>query len=139
MYLRAAKSEAEDAGESTEGMAESVSELQKQLLALTGNKVNIMLDSKNFKSTYQILKELASVWGQLSDVTQANILEKIGGKRNANVVSAILNNFTIAEEALATAQNSAGSQRKREIPRFYQWQDCHNASIFSEVIFQYTR
>lgn len=112
MYLRAAKSEAEDAGESTDGMAESVSELQKQLLALTGNKVNIMLDSKNFKSTYQILKELASVWGQLSDVTQANILEKIGGKRNANVVSAILNNFTIAEEALATAQNSAGSALK---------------------------
>lgn len=109
MYLRAAKSEAEDAGESTDGMAESVSELQKQLLALTGNKVNIMLDSKNFKSTYQIMKELAAVWGQLSDVTQANILEKIGGKRNANVVSAILNNFTIAEEALATAQHSAGS------------------------------
>lgn len=112
MYLRAAKSEAEDAGESTDGMAESVSELQKELLALTGNKVNIMADSKNFKSTYEILKELAQVWGQLSDVTQANILEKIGGKRNANVVSAILNNFTIAEEALATAQDSAGSALK---------------------------
>lgn len=35
MYLRAAKTEAEEAGESTEGMANSVSELREELLALT--------------------------------------------------------------------------------------------------------
>lgn len=109
MYLRAAKSEAEDAGESTDGMAESVSKLQKEILTLTNNQVDIMVDPQNFKSTYDILKELSKVWDQLSDVTQANILEKIGGKRNANVVSAILTNFSIAEEALATSQESAGS------------------------------
>ena len=109
MYLRAAKSEAEDAGESTDGMAESVSKLQKEILTLTGNRVNIMVDPTTFKSTYEILKELSKVWNQLSDVSQANILEKIGGKRNANVVAAILNNFSVAEEALATSQKSAGS------------------------------
>lgn len=32
MYLRAAKTEAEEAGESTEGMAESVSKLRKEIL-----------------------------------------------------------------------------------------------------------
>ena len=112
MYLRAAKSEAEDAGESTDGMAESVSKLQKELLMLTGGKVNIMVDSQNFKSTYDILKELSKVWSQLSDVNQAAIIEKIGGKRQANVVSAILNNFAIAEDALAAAQQSAGSAMK---------------------------
>ena len=76
MYLRAAKSEAEDAGESTDGMAESVSKLQKEILTLTNNQVDIMVDPQNFKSTYDILKELSKVWDQLSDVTQANILEK---------------------------------------------------------------
>ena len=42
MYLRAAKTEAEEAGESTEGMANSVSELREELLALTNGKVDIL-------------------------------------------------------------------------------------------------
>lgn len=109
MYLRAAKTEAEEAGESTEGMAESVSKLREELLALTGNKVDIMVDDNTFKSTYQIFKELSAVWSSLTDTTQANITQLIGGKRNANVTSAILENFSIAESALATSSNAVGS------------------------------
>lgn len=78
MYLRAAKSDAENAGIEVDGMANSVSELRSELKSLTG--VDIMLDSKNFKSTYQIMKELSQVWSGLSDVTQANVTETIGGK-----------------------------------------------------------
>lgn len=109
MYLRAAKTEAEDAGESTDGMANSVSELRGELLKLTGNKVDIQIDEDTFKSTYQIMKELAGVWDDLTDVTQANILEIIGGKRNANATAALLENFDIAESVIETAANSAGS------------------------------
>lgn len=105
MYLRAAKSDAENAGVEVDGMANSVSELRSELKSLTG--VDIMLDSKNFKSTYQIMKELSQVWSGLSDVTQANVTEMIGGKRNANAVSAILNNFDVAESAMESAANSA--------------------------------
>ena len=105
MYLRAAKSDAENAGIEVDGMANSVSELRSELKSLTG--VDIMLDSKNFKSTYQVMKELSQVWGGLSDVTQANVTEMIGGKRNANAVSAILNNFDVAESAMESAANSA--------------------------------
>ena len=105
MYLRAAKSDAENAGIEVDGMANSVSELRSELKSLTG--VDIMLDSKNFKSTYQIMKELSQVWSGLSDVTQANVTEMIGGKRNANAVSAILNNFDVAESAMESAANSA--------------------------------
>ena len=105
MYLRAAKSDAENAGIEVDGMANSVSELRSELKSLTG--VDIMLDSKNFKSTYQIMKELSQVWSSLSDVTQANVTEMIGGKRNANAVSAILNNFDVAESAMESAANSA--------------------------------
>lgn len=107
MYLRAAKSELEDAGESADGCANSVSELRSELKSLTG--VDIMIDNKNFKSTYQILKELSQVWDGLSDVTQANVTEMIGGKRNANAVSALLNNFQVAEDSLEAAANSAGT------------------------------
>lgn len=109
MYLRAAKTEAEDAGESTDGMANSVSELRNEILALTGNKVDIQIDDNTFKSTYQILKELSQVWGDLTDISQANILEMVGGKRNANVVAALLENFSVAENALATSASASGS------------------------------
>lgn len=110
MYLRAAKTEAEEAGEETDGMANSISELRGEILALTGNKVDIQVEGKDeFKSTYQILKELSEVWDSLSDISQANILEMVGGKRNANVVAAIIENFDIAEDALATSLQSEGS------------------------------
>ena len=109
MFLRAAKTEAEDAGESTEGMATSVSKLRDEILALTGNKVDIQIDDDTFKSTYQILKELSSVWNDLTDITQANILERVGGKRNSNVVAALLENFSVAEAALQTSSDSTGS------------------------------
>lgn len=112
MYLRAAKTEAEEAGEATDGMATSVSELRKDILALTNNKVDIQIDEDTFKSTYQILKELSEVWGELTDLTQANILEMVGGKRNSNVVAALLDNFSVAEKALETSANSAGSALK---------------------------
>lgn len=109
MYLRAAKTEAEAAGESTDGMADSVSKLRAEIKALTGNKVDIMLDEDTFKSSYQILKELSQIWDHLSDVSQANILEKLAGKRNANALVAVINNFDIAEQALKESQKSAGS------------------------------
>lgn len=112
MYLRAAKTEAENADESTEGMADSVSKLRDKILTLTDGSVDIQLDDNNFKSTYQILKEISSVWEELknkSDVDAAALTELLGGKRNANVVAALLENFDVAEKALASSSNSANS------------------------------
>lgn len=110
MYLRAAKTEAEEAGESTEGMARSVSELREEILALTGNKVDIQIDNDTFKNTTQILRELSGVWEELTDVSQANLLEMIGGKRNANVVASLIENFELVEEVL---ESSASTANKR--------------------------
>lgn len=109
MFLRAAKTEAEEAGESTEGMANSVSELREEILALTGNRVDIQIDENTFKSTYQIMKELSEVWKDLSDLSRANILEMVGGKRNSNVVMSLLENFDVAEDVIKSAAGAAGS------------------------------
>lgn len=112
MFLRASKVEAEAAGESTEGMANSVSELHQQLLKLTGGRVDILTDSGQYKSTYEILKDISLVWDDIvanQGTDSAAILELIGGKRNANAVAAILENFDIAEEALLASVGSAGS------------------------------
>lgn len=65
MYLRAAKTDLENMGESSEGCANSVSELRTELKQLTG--VDIMKDAAGtqFKSTYDILKEISEVWEAL--------------------------------------------------------------------------
>lgn len=107
MYLRASKTELEAAGEDTEGMASSVSKLRAELKLLTG--VDIMKTSDEYKSTYQILKELSKVWGSLSDISQANVTNLIGGKRNANTIQAILTNFEQAEKASNAALHSENS------------------------------
>ena len=112
MYIRAAKTEAEDAGISTDGMAESVGKLREELLSLTGQQLDIQIDDDSFKSTYQILEELSGMWSQFTDVTQANILNLLGGKRNANVLSSIIKNFEDAKKASETAANSTGSAWK---------------------------
>lgn len=112
MYLRAAKTDLEAAGESTEGMANSVSELRQELMSITGYTsapLDIMLDDTTFKSTYQIMEELAAIWDQLADVDQANILELIGGKRNSNAVVSLLTNWEDAAAAMEAAMESAGS------------------------------
>ena len=54
MYLRAAKTEAEEAGESTDGMASSISVLRDEILDLTGQKVDIQIDEDTFKSPYKL-------------------------------------------------------------------------------------
>ena len=109
MYLRSAKEEAQEAGIETESMSHSVSKLRDTVLTLTGNKVDIMLDSTTLKSTYQILQEISKVWDDMSDIDRASLLESLSGKRNANVTASLISNFEMAEAAVESATNSAGS------------------------------
>lgn len=112
LRIRGAKVELEDAGEDVDGMANSVSELQKKLLALTGGKVNIMLDENTFKNTTEILREMSAVWDDMTDVNRSAALELLGGKRQANVLAAVIKNFKTVEDVIQTSSNSAGSALK---------------------------
>ena len=112
MRLRGAKTELEDAGLATDGMAESTAKLREQLLGLTGGQVDIMLDEDTFKSTYQILQEMSQVWNQMTDINQASALELMGGKEQANVLSSLLQNFETAQQVMETSQDATGSALK---------------------------
>lgn len=70
MRIRGATTELEEAGLETDGMAESTASLRKEIMALSG--VDIMKDANTFKSTYDILDELATKWQDLTDIQQAN-------------------------------------------------------------------
>ena len=113
MRLRGASTEIENAGESTDGMAESTSKLREKILALTNVTGNggfdIMADADNFKSTYEIMKGISEVWNDISDVNQASLIELIAGKQRGNTVSALLTNMAQANNILNDSMNSSGS------------------------------
>lgn len=124
MRIRSSTSELEAAGEEIDDYVKSSSKLRAELQALTG--VDIMTaDGTDFKSTYQILEEISKVWSSLKGVDQANVLEIMFGKRQGNVGAAVLNNFDIAKNALATALSSAGSAEEE----FAKWTDSIEAKL----------
>ena len=87
LRIRGVKTELEEAGLETEGMAETTSQLQAKIKALTNGKVDIMLNADEFKSTTQILREMSAVWQEMTDVQRAAALELLGGKRQAKLTN----------------------------------------------------
>lgn len=64
----------------------------------------------NFRSTYDILKDLSKIWGTMSDVERQALGETLsGGVNQYKVLAAIMGNFTTAIDATKTAYESAGS------------------------------
>lgn len=116
LRIRGSKTEIEQMGESTDGMAESTSKLRDKVLALTNvtgkGGFDIMTDDHTFKSTYEIMQGIAHTWKEMSNVNQAALLELIVGKNNAQGTAALLNNFSLAEKALLTSVTSMGSAEK---------------------------
>ena len=123
MRIRAAKTELEEAGESTEGMVESTATLRAEIEALSG--VDIMASPTEFKSTYQILDELSQKWEHLNDISKATIIEKMAGKHQGNVFSSLMENFDIAREAVETSADSSGSAMKEH----EKWQKSLEAQL----------
>lgn len=62
-----------------------------------------------FKSTTELLRDISEIYDELTDKQQADLLEKLAGKRQGQIVAAILNNFGAVESSLDTMTNSAGS------------------------------
>lgn len=105
-----AKADLEEMGESTDGLANSSSKMRDEIKSLTG--VDIMLDDKTFKSTAQIIQEIGEVWENLTDVSQAAVLEKLAGKNRASTVMGLIENYKVIGEVIESAENAEGSALK---------------------------
>lgn len=90
-----------------EGLAESASKYRKEIMALSG--VDIMKNENEYKSTKQIFEEIAGVWNQMSDISQAALAERLGGKRNMNVVMSIIQNIKDLKGAYEDSMTAAGT------------------------------
>lgn len=101
----------EEEGLDTDGAIESTSKLRSQVLATSG--VDILTDSGAYKSTYQILLEIAEVWDQITDdKARAGLLELLAGKRNSSVIAALLQNPEQLKDAYKDANKASGSALK---------------------------
>ena len=102
------KGELEELGEESEGV-ENISQMQGRILNLTHGAVNIFDKQGEFRSTYDILMDIAAVYKDLTSTEQADLLETIAGKNRANDVAAFLSNAENAAGMVEAAENSAGS------------------------------
>lgn len=102
----------EETGEFIDGVAElegDIADLTKSAEHPLG--VSLFKDDAKteFKSTTELLRDISDVYDELTDKQQADLLEKLAGKRQGQIVAAILNNFSAVENSLETMTNSAGS------------------------------
>lgn len=100
----------EEEGLDSEGAVTSKSKLRGKVKAISG--VDILTETGEYKSTYEILSQIADVWSDINDMDQAALLELISGKRNASVVAAILQSPEELKQAYEDAQNAEGSALK---------------------------
>lgn len=105
--------------EETEEFIGNVEELSGEIANLTKTAstpggISLFTDATKteYKSTYQLLKEISEIYDQLSDKDQAGLLEALAGKRQGQIIAATINNFEAAEKAMNSMANSAGSAEK---------------------------
>lgn len=102
--------------EETEEFIGNVEELSGKIANLTKTAstpggISLFTDESKteYKSTYQLLKEISEIYDQLTDKDQAGLLEALAGKRQGQIIAATINNFEAAEKAMNNMANSAGS------------------------------
>ena len=109
LRLRGMKGELEELGEETDENVESISKMQTHILNLTHGKVNIFDDEGSFRNVYDILRDIADIYYDLSDTEAADLLETIAGKHRANDIAALISNWSQVESATEAAYNAAGT------------------------------
>lgn len=104
--IRNTKTELDDLGEVV-----SESDYDKLIKQLT--KLNIALvDNGEYRSTYDILSDIASKWDEMSSMEQASLAETLAGTRQQSVLYGIINQFKEASGAMDAMSNSAGELEK---------------------------
>lgn len=108
LRIRGAKAELAEAGLDAENMVESTAKLRGLVMGIAG--VDILEDdAKTFRSTYEIIRDIAKVWNDIDDEVQKSaLLEALGGKMQSNILAAVLNNGEMLEDVYKTAGDSLG-------------------------------
>lgn len=101
--IRKTKTELDDLGE-----AINESKYEEMIQALAGKGVSLTDAEGQYRSTYNVLKDIARVWNDLGSMDQAAVIEALAGTRQQNVFSSLITQFQEAEGAMDSMQDSAG-------------------------------
>ncbi len=112
MRIRGYDEETESYSEDLENLSGKIADLTKT--ASTPGGISLFTDEtkETYKSTYQIISDIRDIWDELSDKNQAQLLEALAGKRQGQIVSAMISNFSAAESSMESMNNSAGNAMK---------------------------
>ena len=110
MRLRGYDEETEELSDDLKNITGDIADLTKTA-SNGGRGISLFTDEsrQTYKSTYEIIKEISEIWNELSDKNQAELLEKIAGKRNSQTVAAAIKNFKAAEKAMTEMADSSGN------------------------------
>lgn len=110
MRLRGMKTEIDETGIPVSKLRQAI----KDVTATTGQTVDIMKDDNTFKSTYDIMNELAGVYPKLTDAQRSYLQYVIAGQRQGNIFSGMMNNMKEGVDAYTTALGASGSAMKEQ-------------------------
>lgn len=119
----AAKQELEEMGEDTEDFVvtttSKMDETIRNFTAVASNNfegVSILDDNGNYRSTYEILQDIADIYDEIVASDKefgtnklAGLLEALAGKNRANIAGSIIQNSEVLRSAYEASQNSEGS------------------------------
>lgn len=96
-------------GEDDEGEIVEEAKYQEMINALTRHHVDLVdKETNQYRSTYEIIKDIAAVWGELTSMEQAAVVEALAGTRQQNIFASLMTQFGTAEDAVERMKNSAG-------------------------------
>lgn len=110
LRLQNMKGKLEELEEPVDDLME-VSKVQTQILNLTHNQVDIFdKTTKEFRSTYDIIKDIANIWDSLNSTSRASLTEILFGKNRANIGLALIQSFQSGQtqNALKDVTHSMG-------------------------------
>lgn len=110
--IRGAKSDLEDLGEDTDGLAQGFSKYAEELKGLTGFDILVEGTSDTYKDIYDIFEGISKAWDNLSDTQQSRVAEILGGTRQLQIITSILQNWGDAAGSYEAAMNAAGTTTK---------------------------
>ena len=119
MRIRGYDEETEEYIGGVEELTGVIADLTKTASNPNGVSLFEIGDPETYRSTYDILSDISKIWDEITDKDQAQLLEALFGKRQAQIGAAMLSNFEQAEESIKTMANSAGSA-EAEMENIYQ-------------------
>ena len=112
MRIRGYDEETEEYIGGVEELSGKIADLTKT--ASTPGGISLFSDDAKteYKSTRELFDDISKIYQELNDKQQAGLLEALAGKRQGQIVAAILNNYEAVSTSLDSMANSAGNAEK---------------------------